>query len=293
MRTRRRYIALAGAALGSLAGCLGGGSSGDDPETPDSTPDTTVPGTTGTTVGTTETPDGSDDFSVTDLAVETAVTFYEWPGSTTVLAPDDRQFVLATVDGPEEETAPQFTFEADGESWDPSIRGGQHGPESVVDDRRGGLVAGDQDPVGYLAFSVPAPLSAEEPRIVLEDGAATWGLSDAAVAELGRPSPTFALETLDVPETVTRGESLSVSLTVRNTSDVDGGFLTSVHWPTEGIADDDESTVVSGTVAAGETEPFTLDLGTGHSTDETERVPLTIEGCVSADRSVEVRVEES
>lgn len=307
MRTRRRYLALAGAALGGLSGCLGDGSPGSDDGNSDTTPDTTNPGTTnpgttgpgttapGTSDGTTDAPtDGPDDLAVTNLAVKEAVTFYEWPASTRVIAPSDEQFVLATVEGQEEEPAPQFAFEAGGDSWEPGLPDGYqyHGPQSTVDGRKGGLVAGDRDAVGYLAFTVPSPLSADDPTIVLNDGDATWDLPDEAVEQLARPSPTFSLEILDVPETVAQGESLSVSLTVRNEGDVDGRFLASVKWPTA-IADDDESTIVSGSIAAGETETFSLDLLTNQNTDGTEEVPLTIWGCVEREVGVMVQADDT
>lgn len=292
MHSRRRYLSTLGVALAAVAGCLDGDDGDVGGEDTPGTSDGTPSGTSTTTVNRT-TSEPLEDLSVTDLAVKEAVTFYAWPASTTVLAPEDRQFVLATVDAPEDATTPSFTFEAGGETWTPGHPNRSASGRSVVDGRERGLVAGTNGASGYLAFTVPSPLEASNPRIRLPDRDAEWHLPRSAVERLAKPSPTFSLDELSVPDAVTRPEPLDVSTTVTNTSDVDGEFLAAVHLPTHVIADDDESSVVSGPVGAGETREFSLRLGTDYTVGETDTVSLSVGGYVDARREVEVRVEDS
>ncbi len=160
--------------------------------------------------------------------------------------------------------------------------------ESVVAGRSGGLVTDTGDPNGFLPFAVPAPLDAPNPRMATGDGATVWWADEPARERLATPSPQFALETLDVPDSVTQPTNLDLSLTVSNERDVDGRFLAAVNWPTRGIADDDETTVLERSVAAGATESFSLSLDTEYAVTETDTLSLTVSGCVEAERTVEV-----
>ena len=292
MQTRRRYLAAASLGVAGLAGCLSDddpvGTGTDDSPTTDDTTD--LPGSTD------DSPtddDATDDPAVfvRDPVVRKRVTHYSWPASTGVLAPDDEQFVVASVSGPDEGTPPGFTLEAGGEAFAPGVDvAGRHG--ATFAGRSGGSVLENEHASGYLAFRVPSPLDADDARIVRDDGAAPTPLPDDELATLSRPAAAFELDALDVPDTVQSPEQVDVSLSVTNVADVDGRFLAGVHWPTE-IADDDETTVLERTVAAGETTTFTLSLDTGYATTETSDHPLTIDGSVSADRTVEVIVDDT
>jgi hypothetical protein len=284
MQTRRRSLQLAGTALAGLAGCVSTlDGEGDGTDATDDGPT----GDDGTATDRAPT-DRFEDVALSDMLVREAVAYYRWPGSTEVLAPSDEQFVVAQVTGPEEATAPRFVFRADGREWVPGIgRRETSGPASVAG-RDGGSATEDFREEGYLAFRVPSPIDAADPRIVAPDRGASLSLSDAATERLAGHSPMFALERVEVPESVTHPSPVDVALTVRNTSDVDGRFVAGLHWPTELVADDDETTVVEGQVAAGETASFSASLDTEYAVRETTDHPLTISGYVDAERSVRV-----
>lgn len=129
-------------------------------------------------------------------------------------------------------------------------------------------------------------MSTRRHYLAAADGPGSEPLPEAAVDRLARPSPRFALEALDVPATVAHSSPASATLRVTNVSDVDGRFLAGVRWPTA-IADDDETTVVAGRMAAGETRSFSVDLsGSGAGRDG--EATLVVEGCVTAERTVVV-----
>ena len=85
-------------------------------------------------------------------------------------------------------------------------------------------------------------------------------------------------------------ENGSVSLTVENTSETGGRFLAACYWPTERIADDDESTVVEREVAAGETVGIPVSIDTEYTARESGPVTLRVDGHVTAEREVRVDV---
>lgn len=290
MQTRRRYLGALSLGLAGLAGCLSdsedsGRDGTDDSPTNDD--------------GTTERPGSTDDQSTADAAVTVTnpvvrkrVTHYSWPASTGVLAPGDEQFVVASVRGPEDADPPGFTLEAGGEVYLPGVDvAGRHG--ATFAGRTDGSLLENEHASGYLAFQVPSPLDADDARIVRDDGGAATPLPDDELATLTRPAAAFELDALDLPDAVERPEQVDVSLSVTNVADVNGRFLVGLHWPTEGIADDDETTVLERTVAAGETTTFSPSLQTGHAVNETSEHPLTIDGSVSADRTVEIIVDDA
>lgn len=290
MQTRRRYLAAVSLGLAGFAGCL---SENENPAG-DTVEDTPTPADGGT-----ESPGPTDDSTTGDTnvtvknpIVRKAVTRYRWPASTEIFAPENEQFVVATVEGPAETAAPVFTLEAGGEVFSAGIDA-SNGYEAQLAGRGGGSVLENDHASGYLVFRVPSPLDADKARIVRDDGGPITPLPDEEVATLGRPAPAFELESLAIPDVVESPEQVDVSLTVTNVGEVAGRFLAGLHWPTEGIADDDETTVLKRGVAAEETTSFSLSLETGSAVTETGKHPLTIAGSVSAERSVEVIVDET
>ncbi|WP_225741342.1 hypothetical protein [Halorussus halophilus] len=142
----------------------------------------------------------------------------------------------------------------------------------------------------YLAFTVPSPLSASNPRIQYAGSdSARWSLPTKARDRLAASAPRFELESLEVPDEVSQGTPLSVSFTAKNVSETDGQFLAALYWPTKRIADDDESRVVERQVSAGDAVTISLDIDTSYTTSEAEPVTLSIRGHVSAEREVQVR----
>jgi len=228
--------------------------------------------------------------SVTDIGVRKAVIYESTMGSGGVLAPVDRQLVVASVRDGSDRSASAFQFETEAESWTPGLPDTRGARTYAVAGREGGAVgspaAGERQ---FLAFTVSSPLSAIEPRIRLTDsGGEEWPLAESAGERLAAASPAFELDDVTVPAEVNQGESLPVSLTVQNVSETDGRFLAAVYWPTELIADDDESRIVEEEVAAGERTTAGVDIDTEYTTDQDGSVVLAIDGHVAGRRAVQV-----
>ena len=255
---RRRALATVAAALGGVAGCAGDGP-GESTPTPTATSGTPIPG------------------APEDVVVGKAVTYSSLMGSGGVLTPEDRQFVVASLGDRDAPDSVTFTFETDGNSWDaglPATRGASNA--AVADHGR-----------PSVAFTVPSPLAASSPRIRRSDGTA-WPLSAEARDRLAAPAPRYELDNLTVPDRVSQGEPMPVELAATNVSETGGRFLAAIYWPTERIADDDESRIVDRTVAADESVTATLDIDTAYTATEAGPVTLSTTGHVSADREVGV-----
>ncbi|MFC6826484.1 hypothetical protein [Halopelagius fulvigenes] len=282
---RRRMLALCGLCVSGSAGCLSRASLQSESGTDESTDG-----------GTDKTPDRTDSTPVSGVVVEDpvvrkAVTYESMMGSGGVLAVEGRQYVVASVRPPDGLSGSDFTFRTDADSWNPGLSDTAGGINRSVAGREGSPVGqnfGGSDR-SFLAFEVPSPLSASNPRIRFEPDDSEWSLPTRMADRLEAPSPRFELVSLGVPESVSQGETLSVSLTARNVSETDGRFLAAVYWPTHVIADDDESRVVERDVAAGEETTASVEIDTSYTAFEDGPVRLTIRGHVAARRDVEVR----
>lgn len=273
---RRQLLATLATGIGGVAGCL--------TETPG---ESMLPAGNGTTdepatgPGSTGKPGANTD-TVSAIVVRKAVRYESFLGSGGVLAADGRQYVVASVEGKNGQLDAEYVFEASGQTWeaDLSTTGGR--TRSVAD---------REWPV--IGFDLPSPLSASTPRIRSEDSGERWTLGDDASTVLSEPGPRYELNGLTAPETVSQGEPMTVELSVTNVSETDGRFLAAVYWPTERIADDDESHVIERTVAAGDTVSATLDIGTSATVNETKAVTLSVEGHISTSRDVRVEVPDT
>lgn len=272
MPSRRTYLVGAGSLFAAAAGCVSSGGDEDDPtETPASTPDSGV--------------------TVENVGVRKAVTYESTMGSGGVLAAEGKQYVVASVTADRRVSASAFAFESDDDAWQPGLPDTAGGVNRSVAGREGGPLDHPHAPDGaYLAFVVPSPLSASEPKITYSDGeSGPWPLDEDDRERLAAPEATFELEELDVPSEVQQGETLDVSMTVTNTSETDGRFLAAVYWPTDAIADDDESHVLERDVTAGDDVTASLEIDTSYTTYEDGPVTLSVRGHVSAERDIRVR----
>lgn len=286
MPSRRSYLAALGGGFASLSGCL---VMRDDSGSSTSTSDGN--GSPGS-----PTEPSSDAIVVEDIDVRKAVTYESTMGSGGVLAAADQQYVVATVKSVSDGPSAEFTFETDGESFDPGLPGtvgamnrsvAGHGGRAVWRTR----VTSEGSPY-YLAFAVPSPLDASNPRIRAtgEEGS-EWPLPDDARNRLAAEEPRFELETMEAPSEISQGHSLTVALTVTNVSGVAGRFLAAIYWPTNLIADDDESHVVEREVGAGETVTVATDVRTRFTASEDGPMTLSVQGHVEVER--EVRVQDT
>lgn len=287
---RRRLLGLCGLCVSGAAGCLSGASRPGDEGSETETDEPTSTGTDERTSETTESPPEGG-VVVEDIVVRKAVKYESVMGSGGVLAAKGEQYVVASVRTDRDLSPSSFAFLTDGNSWDPGLPHTVGAINLSVAGRTGGPLGrafGSSDE-SYLAFAVPAPLSATDPRIRFEGDGTEWPLSARMRDRLEAPSPRFELESLTVPEAVSQGETLSLSLTATNVSDTDGRFLAAVYWPTALIADDDESHVVERTAAANDDVTASLEIDTAHTGYEAGPVTLSIRGHVSAQRDVELR----
>lgn len=272
---RRQLLATVGALAAGLAGCLGGnpGGTGDEPSTPTDEPTATTdesPDTTTAENASFSLPEssvkslGEVRVAVANPTVGKAVAYESIMGSGGVLGSDGSQFVVAevqsqqrnSVDAREDPAYDAFELDVDGEAYSTvEIEKRTTGAYTSSLAERGNVRYGDSyataETVGWLAFEPPSPLDASEAAIRCRYGGETaeWSLPEEVVTELARPGPRFELESFDA---TVEEYSVDVSFVAKNVSGNDGEFLAAMYWPTTGIADDDESTVLRRTIAAGE-----------------------------------------
>ena len=290
MPSRRSYLAGAGSMIAAAAGCTSGGD-----ETPDGDVTPTDDQKTPTDDGETPTPP-PDGVELADVGARKAVTYESTLGSGGVLAAEGQQYVVASVVTGVETTAAEFVLAAGGESYDPGLPDTAGGLNRSVAGRSGQpLGSGGFDPgeTAVLAFVVPSPLSAPAAEIRYDGDAGPWPLGGSARRTLAAPEPRYELASFEAPETVDQGRSLSTSVTVRNVSDTDGRFLAALYWPTELVADDDESHLLERSVAAGETATLERSIDTRYTTGEDGPVSLRLRGHVAAERTVRVTGAET
>ncbi|MFW5949355.1 MAG: hypothetical protein ACOCSD_07145 [Halolamina sp.] len=299
--TRREFVA---SSLGLAAALVTSGCIDDAPgtgsESPTDSPKGSPSGTQTPPPESAERSVGGDTVAVTDVVARKAVTYDSMMGSGGVVATEGRQFVVATVHSDAELEMEQFSLAAGGESWH-AVDPGEHGAQNyAVADHEGGVVGepatGGEDANRYVAFELDSPLEpatpaeGDSPQIVIENGGerGRWPLPDEARETLAAPSPSFELDSLDVPESVQQGDPLDVELTATNTSETDGRFLAAVYWPTHMVADDDESHLIEESVDADESVTASLSLATEYTSAEESPISLRVEGYVEAEQDVVV-----
>lgn len=293
MPSRRSYLTGVATALTGLAGCTSGpGGTVSPTETePTGTEPKRSPSETPT-----EPPEdatrtlGGDTVAVTDIVARKAVTYQSTMGSGGVVTPEGRQFVVASVWSDAELSMSSFSLLAAGEEWPVGVSGASG--DRAIDGHGGGPVGGHLGGDGpqYVAFELDSSLDATDPAIHLSHGGGTaeWSLPDDAISTLAAPEPRFELDSLSAPDNVSQGEEMTVELTATNTSDTDGRFLAAVYWPTELIADDDESHIVDADVDAGAATTQSVTIDIGYTSSEDGPITLRVAGHVAAETTVTV-----
>ncbi len=267
---RRELLVTIG--LGTLTGCLSD-TPGESTVTPATTDTDDGPPTTPT-----ETPSDPSDGTAAlgEIVVRKAITYESLMGSGGVLAADGRQYLVAAIET--EDPDAEYVFEASEQTWEVGIPATAGGTTSSVADLERPLVA----------FDIPSPLPASDPQIREETSGSEWQLPPDAEAMLDAPAPRYELDGLTVPDQVSQGETIAVELTATNVSETEGRFLAAVYWPTEVIADDDESHIVDRSVPAGDSVTATLDIDTAYTAGESGPVTLSVEGHVTASQDIQV-----
>lgn len=298
MPSRRAYLAGVATLLTGVAGCTNRG--GDTASPTDSPTPTASPTERKGSPSETETPPpeearrtvGGESVAVTDIVARKAVSYQSTMGSGGVLAAEGKQYVVASVHTEADLSFQCFWVRTAADEWQAGLPDTEGGINYAVAGHEGGPVGrpiGGEGP-DFVAFEVPSPLDAADPAIHVEHGddTAQWSLPEAAVETLGASAPSFELDSLSAPDSIQQGEELTVELTATNTSDTSGRFLAAVYWPTELIADDDESHIVEEHVEAGATTTQSLTIDTKYTTNEDGPVTLRVTGHVSGETTVQV-----
>jgi len=297
MPSRRAYLAGVATLLSGAAGCTNRGGNtptptaspternGTDPNGSPSETETPPPGEAQRTVG-------GETVAVTDIVARKAVTYQSSMGSGGVLATEGKQYVVASVHTEADLSVENFWVRTADDEWQAGLPDTRGAINYAVADHEGGPVgrAVGGDGPKFVAFEVPSPLDADDPTIQVEHGgdSADWPLPEEAVETLGAAAPRFELDSLSAPDSIQQGDEMEVELTATNTSDTTGRFLAAVYWPTELIADDDESHIVEDQVEAGATTTQSLTIDTKYTTNEDGPVTLEVAGHVSGETTVEV-----
>ncbi|WP_435360204.1 hypothetical protein [Haloarchaeobius sp. DFWS5] len=234
MQRRRTYLAAVGTAI-ATAGCFGfGGSNEDDDSGPDGQAEITgTDTTTDSDVQSFGDPLSAGDAEVTLSKPAVQDSYFAQLAQDTigVMAVDGMRFVFVAVESTGD-TAPElddFSLEAgdySGRGWTAY--------ESVTP-ARNPTGDGPYDPEsgsGWLGFAVPAPLQ-EDHVISLSVGGETvrTRLPDSAGKALESPVAEFEITNFSVPESASSGDTVSVSLDVKNSNDTAGVFHGALNAP--------------------------------------------------------------
>jgi hypothetical protein len=295
--SRRAFLETTAALSLGVAGCLGrneGGASPTDtsppqessPATSEPTPTATAEAATPRALGTERVVDGAS-VTVSNLAVQDSVLYYDTPDSMAVTTPENERYVLADVSGSESGPPPtafalvvgdeRYRGSVDGVGVSPSLadRGPKYDPSYGTGE-------------GWVAFLVPPELDASEARVVVdtESDEAAWRVGPDVLDALRQPKARFELRTVEIPETIRPDREIEARVVAENVSDVAGVF--------RGVLN------VAGLVAAYAPYPFELDADPGETVtwEKTfdERPPESVDSVgfflytVAGDREVNATV---
>jgi hypothetical protein len=267
MPSRRSILGRAPLLLGLVAGCLGG--RGSEP-----TESATAPGRTA--AGTTESPGApnSPESPTSETSPESPSGAFSGESVQTLGAA--RVAVADPVVAPAVDVESRTTG-----AYTTSLAG-----QGRI--RYAAPTASDRHEAGWVAFEVPSPLDVSEAAIRASVGgeSAAWPLSAEAVRRLGTPAPTFELLSFEARRRDAGGVELS--LAAENVGDVGGEFLAAVYWPTERIADDDESHIVRRSVDAGGRVEWSRPFETRYTGGPNGRVTARVDGVVTGSVTVDL-----
>jgi hypothetical protein len=272
---RRTFLGALAAGVGGLAGCIDGGQAADSGDSQGGAADTDDPTTARTpttdtatdrttdTAGSTDSATEGDDPAqttvtadiVTDLFAVPEVVAPDSPDSFGVFGERGEQFVVAMLDTTVAESVPvaDVSLSADGQSFPATTEVG-YGAWELFD--LGEAYDPEDYPQGWIVVPVSKPLEVDTARLTWPGGEHVLG--DDALARLARPPTTFAVESFEVPETVTVGETMTATATVTNTGDTDGTFVAALNRSGPLIAYAPQAAVRL-SVAAGATETWTFE----------------------------------
>ena len=214
--SRRDVLGLSGAGIALLAGCTNTSPDSGSTATTETVEESTEPYDTTEPRTTTET----YDVSIEEVDVTPEIVAPNTPDSIGVYGERDEQFVVVQylTDGETKPDWSDFSLVAEGDAYEPEDPERTYYGYSLWDDE--GYVNSTE---GYLIFSLPKPLDADEATIRWPGG--ERALSKRAVERLARPPTDFTVREFSAPEVVEIGEEVTLTVVVENTGDVDGTFV--------------------------------------------------------------------
>jgi hypothetical protein len=215
------------------------------------------------------------------------------PDSFGVFGDRDEQFVVARLDarGGAAPAVEDLALSVDGETYT---------AETGTDTGYGGWALfdyeaaydPDDDPRGWLYFTLANPVDADEAALTWPGGESSLGESERA--ELARSPTDFEVQSFEAPEVVDVGERAEATLTVENTGDADGVFVAAVNRSGPRVAHAPDGAVRL-SVPAGETRTWTYEHTVEWDDMSTER-PMRVFvhwRDDSVDREITVRPEQT
>ena len=92
---------------------------------------------------------------------------------------------------------------------------------------RGGAYRPSDDPRGWVVFRLPKPLDATDATVSWPAG--EYALDGDLVGSLSRPPTTFEVRAFEAPAAAEFGDTVTATVRVANTGDVDGTFVAAVN----------------------------------------------------------------
>lgn len=209
MPSRRALLPASAGATAVLAGCTGGYLGAET----ESATATETPAPMGATQQV-----GDVEVTVARGAVQSSALYWPHPDSMNARAADGWYVFVRIVTGGDSPDSAAFELLVDGEGY-ASTEVGYEG--FVIDESSAYPYREDRDE-GWLAFDVSPTASVADLRITVGDAA--WRLPDRIGDAISRPSPSWELQSLDVPAELHPGETFDVVVEVGNVGDVDATF---------------------------------------------------------------------
>jgi hypothetical protein len=248
-------------------------------EDPSPAADTRTPGERTLALG--ETYEASDGTTVTvnDVRVRKLIRSRSSAGSPThvdVACEADRQFAVIEADAED----------GDGNSilWDLRFALEMDGDLYSEDGQAGAFQSWSSDPQEVPALPVPVQGVSTAAVVWLpeNDPPVRWTIPAETVGSLGH-APRFSVCSLDVPDSISRGDSFEASFAITNTGGRDGTFV--AEFGAGGISDHGEAIVP---VPAGSVRSYTETMDPNYP-DGTEEIEVTLAwGCGRLDWTVSV-----
>lgn len=221
-----------GAGIIGITGCLSQNDAGtvqtkttaDESSTETNSP-TTDSSNTVLSVGETFTANDGLEITVEEVRHQYSTYYLDNPDTLDVVHPDGSQLLFATVrvstsnDSAERPAKDAFNVVADGGKHSPKNEVGGINTSQLRPDFTSISEYGTNKYRGWIVFVLPTEIEDSKLDIALQRGEGrriSWRVDSDLAKQLTSPPPTFSVEELKPPESVSSGESVEVPVTVSN-----------------------------------------------------------------------------